>query len=141
MKHISKLAFLLLLSLSIPQVACNGDDSSECGEIFCTLELRLITVFIQDADGNPVALDAYEVINLENGENLPTFSSDADFEAAQQTGVYPIAGDGTFPINQEAELQIRGFINDVEVITSNYMVATDCCHINLVSGATELILE
>ena len=43
--------------------------------------------------------------------------------------------------NQEIELELRGVINDQQVITSNYVVATDCCHIGLVSGDTTLILE
>ncbi len=55
--------------------------------------------------------------------------------------MYPIASDGIFGINQEAEIQFRGFIDNEEVITSNYVIATDCCHIGLISGDIELVLE
>ena len=49
--------------------------------------------------------------------------------------------DGILGINQEAEIQFRGFIDNEEVITSNYVIATDCCHIGLISGDIELVLE
>ena len=144
MKRFTKLTFLLLLLLllSFVQVACNGDDIFGCGiNTSCTDDFRSVVVSIQDGDGNPVALDTYEVINLETGEPLDITFAFGDLQTAQETGMYPIANDGIFPSNQEVELQLRGFINEVEVITSDYVVATDCCHIGLVSGDTELILE
>ena len=146
MKYTPKRTFLCsIICTALILFSCNSDDDAnemaECEEVFCTLELVTIVVSIQDINQNPVALDSYEVINLATGESLPTAFTDGDFETAQQTGIYPIAGDGSFAQNQEAELQLRGFINDEQVITSDYVVATDCCHISLVSGNVELILE
>lgn len=138
------LAFLTVTFLCV-QLSCNNDDdtndNSECDEVLCTLQFVTINVSIQDTNQMPIALDTYEVINLENGENIAATFFDIDFQTAQETGMYPIATDGIFLLNQEAEIQLRGFINDQEVVRSNYVVATDCCHINLVSGDTTLILE
>lgn len=138
MKHIKKL-WLLLAFLSI--LACNSDDQSNCSNIACTEEFRTIIVTIEDQNQEPVALDSFQVTNLNTGEDMTPQLSPSELEMIQETGQYPIADDSSFGLNQEVTLQLRGFINDEEVVNSNYVVATDCCHINFQSGENPLVLE
>ncbi len=141
MKNLNKLwIFFVLLSM----LSCNSDDDtsvSNCSNIGCTEEFVSIIVTIKDQNQAPVALTSYQVIQVENGEDITINLSNSAFQMAQQDGSYPVTADGIFEQNQEAEIQFRGFIDNEEVIRSNYMIATDCCHINLVSGDTTLILE
>ncbi len=141
MKPLHRFIFIFIVSqtLFLP-LSCNNDDDN-CTGVACTLEFVTINITIQDTNQMPVALDTFEVINLENGENIALTFFDIDFETAQETGMYPIATDGIFLSNQEVEIQFRGFITNQEVIRSNFVVATDCCHIGVVSGETTLILE
>ena len=130
------------LFLLMFQISCNsGDDSnSDCNGVACTNELVTITVFIEDQDQNPVALDSFEVINIEDESEITIVLDASRFELARQLGAYPLVADGGIEMNQEVRLQFKGFINDQEVVNSNYTVADDCCHVGLVSGDLQLVL-
>jgi len=135
--------FTLTISsfLAIFQLSCNGDDSnSDCKSVNCTDVFITINVSIKDQNQNPVALDSFEVTNLKNGTDLTISLSPSKLVMAQQLGQYPLVTDGTVNENQELELQFKGFINNQEVVISNYTVGADCCHVFLVSGDLELVL-
>jgi hypothetical protein len=136
--------FLIIISLfiAIILISCNNDDdsNSDCENVSCTLEFRTIVISIKDQNQNPVALDSFEVINIENNDDMTILLSASGFEMAQQFGQYPLLDDGSLGVNREREVQFKGFINNQEVISSIYTVSTDCCHINLVSGTLELTL-
>ncbi len=141
MKHIKKL-WIIFVVASI--LSCNSDDNndqSNCSNIGCTEIFITITVAIEDQNQTPVTLDSFQVINLDTGEDMTPELSPSELEMIQETGQYPIANDNSFGINQEETLQLRGFINNEEVINSNYMVQTDCCHISLQSGQNPFITE
>ncbi|AXG70375.1 hypothetical protein KORDIASMS9_02614 [Kordia sp. SMS9] len=136
--------FLIITSLFIATllISCNNDDdsNSDCENVPCTTEFITIVISIKDQNQNPVALDSYEVINIETNEDMTILLSASGFEIAQQLGQYPLLDDGSLEANQERQVQFKGFINNQEVISSTYTVSTDCCHINLVSGTVELTL-
>ena len=136
--------FLIIVSLFIVTIpiSCNNDDdsNSDCENMVCTFEFRTIVISIKDQNQNAVALDSFKVINIENNDDMTILLSASGFEMAQQFGQYPLLDDGSLEVNQELEVQFKGFINNQEVISSNYTVSTDCCHINLVSGTLELTL-
>lgn len=141
MKHVKKL-WLLFAFLSI--LSCNSDDdnsNSDCSNIGCTEQFVTIIVSIQDQNQTPIILDSFQVINLGTGEDITPMLSPSELEMIQETGQYPIANDNSFGINQEVTLQLRGLINDEEVVNSNYVVQTDCCHIGLQSGENPLVIE
>jgi hypothetical protein len=48
---------------------------------------------------------------------------------------------GNLELHQEKDLLFKGFINDMEVISSSYKVRMGCCGIGLVSGDVDLVLE
>ncbi len=116
------------------------DDTDNCEDAICTLVLIRISVSITDQDQNPIALDSYEVINLENGENITVSLPPAEQEQELQRGQYLLIEDDVLGVNQVQQIQFRGFINNQEVISSDYTVSTDCCHVNLVSGNLELTI-
>ncbi|MEM7380220.1 MAG: hypothetical protein AAF361_03365 [Bacteroidota bacterium] len=141
--------FLLAISLivSMAQTSCNSDDdangddpNAECGETICTAIFIRINVSLTDQDQNPVALDSFTVTNLQNGEDMTVTLTPEELVGAKETGLYPLTQDGSIGLNQEREIQFKGFINNQEVISSDYSVSTDCCHIGLDSGELELTL-
>jgi hypothetical protein len=128
--------------MAIIQISCNSDDdnNSDCENVACTYQFVTIVVSLKDQNENPVALDSFEVINVENENDITISLSSSDFELAQQLGQYPLVNDVSININQERQIQFKGFINDQEVISSSYTVGKDCCHIDVVSGNLQLTL-
>jgi hypothetical protein len=139
-KFLKSIVFVLALTLiTVPIVRCDSNDSS-CQETACTLVFVTINVTIVYQNQNPVVLDSYELINLE--DNSPVSLSFSTEELAQlaQQGVYPIMDDLSLDENQQLNLQFRGFLGNQEVVNENYTVAKDCCHVSLISGTTEISL-
>lgn len=140
-KSIQSFVILFLLSCFL-QMSCDNDDNSNesCQDIICTLELRRINVSVLDENQNSVALDSFEVVDIENGEDLTITLSQSEFEGAQEFGQYPLIEDGIFGLNQERELIFKGFKDGVEVVSARYTVKTDCCHVSLKSGDVQLTI-
>lgn len=133
---------LLALFVITPFVSCNNDDDSnpDCAQVICTTEFVRILVSVTDENQNPVALDSFEVVNLENGNNITIQLSSEEFEGLQEFGQYPLIEDGILGLNEEREIQFRGFIDNQEVVSEAYTVSTDCCHVGLVLGDLQLTL-
>ena len=126
---------LLLLS-------CNGDDS-DCAEAICTLSFDTITVFINDTDTNPVALDRFEVLIIGSGIDITRIVNESEFETMKENGTYPLFGDEYQQsyANTEVQLNFKGIINDQVIVNENFTVGADCCHVNLVSGNTNIMID
>ncbi len=129
-------SLLLLLFFA----GCENNDPNDCINQACTEEFRTITVTIKDSENNPVALDSFKVTNLENGDDLSRELNNAEFEAMSENGVYPLFGDEYARDfrNKEVEINFKGYIDDQELINSDYKVGADCCHIILISGDPEI---
>lgn len=137
------IAFIALSILTMFFISCKSDDDrivDECEGSICPTYPYIPMVFIIDENQDPVALDAYEVINIENGEVLNTPMSPENFEYYQLEGKYPLIT-GPLEIGQERDVLFIGFINDIEVISSNYRVGRGCCYLGVVSGDVNLVLE
>ncbi|MBW1295950.1 hypothetical protein [Aquimarina litoralis] len=130
----------IVLSLLLTSVYISCDEDDDCDETICTLEFRTFSVLITDENQNPIVLDAFEVINSDNGQNITVSLTPTELENAVQQGRYPLVDDNSFGTNEEVELRFSGFMNGQEVISSMYTVSTDCCHISVVSGDLELII-
>jgi hypothetical protein len=132
--------FGLLLVLLLLFASCENKDSNDCINQACTEEFRTITVTIKDSENNPVVLDSFKVTNLENGNDLSRELNNAEFEAMRENGVYPLFGDEYAQDfrNKEVEINFKGYIDNHELINSNYIVGADCCHIILISGDPEI---
>jgi len=126
-------------------VGCSEDDDTvnDCNGVVCTLEFRSYAVTITDAASNPVALDAFQVLDITNNEDLTAELTDEQFQQAQQTGIYPLYGDRFAEIHQNKEVEIifKGLIDTIEVVNAQFTVGADCCHANILSGNLEIIIN
>ena len=112
-------------------------------DVACTEEYRTITVSIKDSESKPVALDYYEVVDLENGRDLTLQPSDNEFQNMRETGAYPLFSDKYVQeyFQQQLEIKFTGYINGEEVVSEDYIVGANCCHVYRISGDLELELE
>ena len=134
----SLLAFLITMS-AFSFTSCEENNDS-CQETACTLVFVSVNATIKDQNQDPVVLDSYELINTETNAMISLSSSPAELAQLAQEGIYPIMDDLSINQNQQLNIQLRGFLNNQQVITENYTVAKDCCHVSLVSGETEITL-
>ncbi|MEM8763647.1 MAG: hypothetical protein AAGD88_07540 [Bacteroidota bacterium] len=141
--------FLATLSLfvSLWQTSCSSDDDSvnedinaQCEGTICTAIFVRINVTVTDQNQNPVALDSFSVTNLDNGEDMTITLSDSERNGARETGLYPLTEDGILALNEARRIEFSGFINNQEVVSGEYTVSTDCCHVGLDAGDLELTL-
>ena len=132
-------SFLTVLSLFTALIitSCNDDNDNDT---ICTDEFVIITVSITDQNQNPVTLDSFKVLNTENGHEITIPLSLSELTAAQELGQYPLIQDGILGVNQRQKIQFKGFLDNQEVVSSDYTVGTDCCHVGVISGNLELIL-
>ncbi len=130
--------YLVLLFLFF--TGCDNYDPKDCSNQACTEVFKTIVVTIKDSENNPVVLDTYKVTNLENGDDLTRELNNAEFEAMRENGVYPLFGDEYARdfSNKEVEINFKGYIDIQEIISSDYKVGADCCHVILISGDPEI---
>jgi hypothetical protein len=133
---ISVYSILLLLFFA----GCENNNANDCTNQACTEEFRTITVTIKDSENNPVVLDSFKVTNLESGDDFTRELSNTEFEAMREKGVYPLFGDEYARdfSNKEVEINFKGYIDNEEIINSDYKVGADCCHVILISGDPEI---
>ena len=137
---------ITLVFLSIFLVACNNNDDAEqqdCSETICTLNFVTITVSVKDALGEAIALDSYVVIDNATREDLAADLNGEEYQYLKEQGFYPIISDANRVQyqNSTATLTFKGVIDNEEIINETYEVGADCCHVSLISGNTEIILE
>jgi len=98
----------------------------------CTEEFRTITVTITGG-----TLDDFYTIRKSTEETIRYSKEDGLTE-----NYYPILDDSyqsKFANSQET-FQFIGILNETIVVDEEYVIAADFCHINLVSGKTEIDL-
>ncbi|MFC3199352.1 hypothetical protein ACFOET_17145 [Parapedobacter deserti] len=123
----------------------DGTDDTSCEDVMCTFQFETITVKVVDGDGAPVTLDSIKVTRVSDKQDLTAGSTGIEGTFMHEPGVYMLADDGydadAIPRFEETELHFEGFIGDSRVVSGDYMVTYDCCHISLVSGERELIVR
>lgn len=138
------IALIAISLLAILQISCKSDDDNDsdgCEDVVaCPDVANGIYVYIVDVNQEPVALDSYEVTDMASGDVLTTPVLPFVFEGYQEEGRYPVST-GALELHQERNVLFKGFINDTEVISSNYRVRRGCCQVGLVSGDLTLVLE
>jgi len=120
--------------------ACQSNTES-CVDIACTLDFRTEAVIIKDQNQNPVALDSFQVFNLENNQNMTIYLLGQELDLARQEGTYPLVNDLSLDINEIVEIQFRGFIGANQIVTENYTASSDCCHVGIATGNQEVIVD
>ena len=130
---------LLFTLICLLCINCNSSKDS-CKETICTTVLITVSASIVDQNQDPVVLDSYELINLEDNSSISLSYTEPELDSFIQNGQYPIMDDLSIQENQRLNIQLRGFLNNQEVVNENYTVERDCCHVFLVSGNTEIVL-
>ena len=145
MKRIAILyALLIAITLSCSKRELRSDDIQNCSVVNCTNELQSITVKLVDQSGNPVALDRMKVTRVADGKDLTRTYHSEDWNTFRRLGSYPVTGDFDdkyFPKFKHAKLRFQGYIGNREVVKADYVVTFGCCHIALVSGERELVVQ
>ena len=134
-----KKLYLLLLVFG----GCERDSSSGCPAIACTDHFATIMVRIENPGGEPVALDSFKVTDLKSDKDLTMAVPAADFELMRDNGSYPIFSDhySREYRNKETGINFKGFVDDQEVVSADFRVGADCCHVMLVSGDPTIVIE
>ena len=136
-----KLVFIIPIAFLF--FGCKHDTNDNCFQVACTEQFVTIVVTIIDQDDNPAALDGFEVLVIESGIDITRQLSDAEFQSAQQNGMYPLFGDELQNMfeNQELDLTFKGVIAGQEIVNRNFSVGADCCHVFLISGDTNIVID
>lgn len=124
MKQLSILALALSTTLFGCNTFGNEDDCGDCPGA-CTFDLRYIIINIQDTDGNPVELAAYNVIIKKTNEELNiTFKS-------SDKGRYVIAGDNHMDklACNGTKVEFNYSLDGVKYNSETFLIGKDCCHI------------
>ncbi len=121
------------------------DPCSCLGTEMCTDIFKSIHVKLQNKDGRPYALDSFQTRRVATGEiillnNIPDPLSDS---VAIKWGSYPILTDMNVSQIQKCgeEFNFMGFKNGKTVVSSNYQIGHDCCHVILKKGAQNITME
>jgi len=134
----------LLFLLLLPFFSCN-DESLDCPDnIACTEQFEIILVKISDSQGSPVQLDNYFTVDLQSDEIYDFQSQDTYLDSILRVnGNYILFTDGQMDkINKSGtRFSFKGFINSTEVVSEKFLIGHDCCHVVLLEGNTEIILN
>jgi hypothetical protein len=139
----------ILLPLFCLLIACTkGRDSGREGDcppdMNCTMEFRTITVTLKDSGNRPVALDSYRTVRLSDNYVFELQGSMNPWEDSFQraTGAYPLITDSEQKklSTKGTLLEFRGDKDGTTVVREQYNVKDNCCHVELVSGQTELVI-
>ena len=145
MKKIALLYTLLIaVTLSCSKRELGSEEVQDCSTVYCTFDLRWITVKLTDQSGNPVALDRMKVTRVADGKDLTRTYYNEEWNTFRRLGSYPITGDvdsKRIPRFKHTKLRFQGYIGNRQVIKADYVVTFDCCHISLVSGERELVVN
>jgi len=145
MKKIALLYTLLIaVTLSCSKRELGSEEVQDCSTVYCTYDLRWITVKLTDQSGKPVALDRMKVTRVADGKELTRTYDSSQWEAFRKLGSYPVSGDldaDEIPRFKHTKLRFQGYIGNRQVIKADYVVTFDCCHISLVSGERELVVN
>lgn len=133
-----KIFLLWLLAINI---SCNSskntvqENNCDQTDIMCTEQFISVTVQIFDINNIAIELDNFKIIRKDTGEDISN-------KNALDQNYYSIIDDSyqSKLANKELTLTFKGYLDNVEVITEEYVVSADCCHIYLVSGKTKITL-
>lgn len=135
------LAFLSFFLMTCSDKAEPEPEPIDCSTAICTLNFVTITVSVEDATGDAVSLDNFEVIDTATGENLAESTTAEEYHNDQ--GIYPIISDvyRTKYQNKTATLLFNGFIGDEQVVNEEFEIGADCCHVSLIAGNRTIVLD
>lgn len=140
MMYLFRLFTLLFSLIMLSKCSDNGSEppqQSDCEGIFCTQEFRMISVTVENENGEAVLLDSHTVTDLKDNEQL-SFDQSVETE-----GTYLIYSDKYADAHQNTNrtLVFEGMLNGAVVVSQEYQVAADCCHVQLVDGPQTIVIQ
>lgn len=135
------LFFILILTFS----TCVNNDIGPCdckSNIICTEEYRTISLEITDAGGKPYLLDEYKITRIEDGREI-ILEKDEYTDIRRSMGNYLLMGDRHKSLTDKCgkAFHFTGRKDGKEVISRNYLIAHDCCHIMVKEGDTKITIN
>jgi hypothetical protein len=131
---------IALITVLIIFFSCTNDDSDS---VACTEEFRTIVVTIKDKTGNPLALDKFMVTVIDSGIDITREISNSEYELMKESGIYPLFGDeysDTYA-NKTTRINFSGFVNNEKVANADFTVGADRCHVKLIDGNTNIVVD
>ncbi|HEV7381210.1 MAG TPA: hypothetical protein VGN64_15540 [Dyadobacter sp.] len=140
MKHTILLAILILTLFT-----CKNKSVDPCvceGTINCTEEYRSIIVEVADSSGKPYVLDEFKTTKIEDGKEI-ILRSDEFTDIRKSMGMYLLMNDGHKSLTEKCGKSFRftGWKDGKEVISKNYVIAHDCCHILVKEGDLKITIN
>ena len=136
---------ILFIFLAGIFTTCTKEEVAPCACVdnrACTEEYRILHVEVTNAAGEPYILDEYYTTKIEDGLkfNLQTDSRDS---LASITGEYTVAEDQLFQFTDRCgkEFKFTGIKDGVEVVSRNFVIAHDCCHVVITEGDINVIVD
>lgn len=126
------------LSLCIMLSSCEEKQKQDCSVVSCTEEIKPIYITIKDKEGRPVNLDDYYTF-IDSRNRFQAFQITYE----NRPGQYPIVTDEQYDqLSFESEVMIFVGVKDgVNVVEHQVELAKDCCHVKLISGETEIVID
>lgn len=112
--------------------------------IICTKEWRALSIKIIDSADSPVILDDYYTTNNNTGEIFRMKDIDTYIDSLNKlSGEYMIMTDNQkhWAKNGYCKVTFKGFLNKKEVVSEEYSVTADACHIGDLIGRTTIVIN
>ncbi|SEJ18376.1 hypothetical protein SAMN04487995_3656 [Dyadobacter koreensis] len=142
-----RILLFLLLILIISN--CKKDNEKEvlnpCDcpkERNCTLELDFVVINIKNQNSQPISLDEYYTIRISNGEKI--ISKDFGLDSLRRAwGAYPVISDREKETIEKCgtDFEFTGIKNGIEIVKQRYTIGHDCCHVKILSGKPDIIVQ
>ena len=108
------------------------------------MEYRMLTISIRDTYSNPVILSDYYVRKTSTGETIDFPVEDPYTDSINRiNGIYVICTDGLMYMTSRegTEFEFHGILNSIEVVNEPYIIGNDECHVMMLAGQQEIILD
>lgn len=141
MKVSFKLSVLLIFPLLLNCVDYRGGSDGNCDGLACTEIFSYLTVKVVDSQAQPVTLDSYKVILIADDRDITP--DDVDNDIFGEQGTYIVFSDNYADEYQNKTTTIRftGFIDTEQVVSSEFTVGADCCHVKMITENTTISID
>lgn len=124
--------------------ACK-DEVTECDVegVICTDVFTTKTISITNGNDEPYILDSYKVNKLDGEELFNIVVDTTQNTSTEKNGLYQLISDTQFnDITKEGtDVLFTGFVNDSIVVSENFRVGHDCCHVVYISGMSDIVVQ
>ena len=135
---------ILILFLSMPFFACNNETVDCTKDIACTEIYMSLIVNVTNGQGVGVSLDTYYTQDVNSGEIFNFQNQDNHLDSiSRANGSYVLFTDsGMEKINKLGNrFLFHGIINGNEIISQSYTIGHDCCHVILLDGNPDIVVN